>query len=48
MMVGPMKPMPRPLMVGGALTRAISSCTMACCIGVAPQPPYSRGHSMPT
>jgi hypothetical protein len=48
MIVGPMNPMPRPLMGGGALRRAISSCTIACCIGVRPQPPYSFGHSIPT
>src|SRR5262245_41858498 len=47
MIVGPMNPMPRPLMGGGALARAISSCTIACCIGVALRPPYSFGHSMP-
>ncbi len=35
-------------MVGGALTRAISSWTIACRIGVVPQPPYSLGHSIPT
>ena len=48
MIVGPMKPMPSPLMAGGAWMRAISSCTIACCIAVAPQPPYSLGHNMPT
>ena len=32
----------------GALARAISSCAIACCIGVAPRPPYSVGHSIPT
>jgi len=48
MIVGPMNPIPSPLMAGGASTRAISSWTIACCIGEAPQPPTSRGHSMPT
>ena len=48
MIVGPMKPIPSPLIGGGAPTRAISSWTIACCIGVADQPPYSDGHSIPT
>jgi hypothetical protein len=39
MMVGPTIPMPNPLIGGGALTRAVSSATMACCIGVALAPP---------
>src|SRR5689334_1085414 len=48
MMVGPMKPTPRPLIGAGALARAISSAAMACCIGVAPRPPYSFGQPIPT
>ena len=34
-------------MAGGALTRAISSWTIACCIGVAPQPAVLLGPQHP-
>src|SRR5882762_4192449 len=44
MMVGPMRPKPSELAMGGASTRAISSQNRACCISVALRPPYSLGH----
>src|SRR5260370_20359141 len=44
MMVGPMRPNPSELAMGGASTRAISSQNRACCISVALRPPYSFGH----
>ena len=47
-MVGPMKPMPSPLMGAGALARAISSAAMAMRIGPHPCPPCSLGQCIPT
>src|SRR3974390_3214414 len=43
MIVGPINPRPKALAIGGASTRAISSQKIACCIKVAPRPPYSFG-----
>ncbi len=34
--------------ISGARARAISSVKMICCFSVAPRPPCSRGHWMPT
>src|ERR1700734_2994463 len=44
MIVGPMRPKPSELAIGGASTRAISSQNMAFFINVAPRPPYFFGH----
>src|SRR5258708_8093918 len=43
MMVGPIRPRPSALTMGGASTRAISSQNSACSINVALRPPYSLG-----
>jgi hypothetical protein len=48
MMVGPMNPIPSPLMAAGALARAISSAATAMRIGPQPWPPCSFGQCIPT
>ena len=47
MRVGPTRERPIVPMRCGALARASSSWKMACCISVAPRPPYCRGQEMP-
>src|SRR6202050_5103253 len=47
MMVGPIRPRPKVLAIGGALARAISCQKMTCCIRFAPRPPYCLGQETP-
>src|SRR5580704_23302 len=47
MMVGPIRPSPSVLAIGGALARAISCQKMTCCIRFAPRPPYCLGQETP-